>query len=250
MPRLAGGPNANLKQMKTKLILLSLLIAALFGTAGGQKRVADSGRAVVVDERLAVLRAAPGFFARPLQRLGRGREVTVSGSRKVDGAVFLKVAVGPRPGWIQGEAVAGRFRLGDDERLLRLVGASAGFAAIQRAQIFLRYFPDSRLRPAMLLLFGDLVEEEAAGLSRQATRRLKNAEMAASGAPLHSFYLNFAPLDRYRRLGIVFLLNPATLRFHYDGAVWREIVAKHPASPERGEAEKRLADLKSKMAAR
>ena len=52
--------------------------------------------------------------------------------------------------------------------------------------------------------------------------------MAATGAPLHSFYLNFVSLDRYRKFGIVFLFNTKTKTFHYDGASWQEIVRKFP----------------------
>ena len=39
-------------------------------------------------------------------------------------------------------------------------------------------------------------------LSKEANSRLKRAEMAATGAPLHSYFLNFVSLDRYRKLGI------------------------------------------------
>jgi hypothetical protein len=71
--------------------------------------------------------------------------------------------------------------------------------------------------------------------------------MAASGAPLHSYYLNFNMLDRYRRLGVRFLFNPSTRQFHYDGASWTEIVRKYPVSAEATEARKRLDSLKAKM---
>ena len=45
--------------------------------------------------------------------------------------------------------------------------------------------------------------------------------MAASGAPLHSYYLNFNMLDRYRKLGVTFRFNPETnsidlVMEHYD----------------------------------
>jgi hypothetical protein len=42
--------------------------------------------------------------------------------------------------------------------------------------------------------------------------------MAASGAPLHSFYLNYVSLDRYRKLDNNFVFNPGTKLLHYDGA--------------------------------
>jgi hypothetical protein len=71
--------------------------------------------------------------------------------------------------------------------------------------------------------------------------------MAASGAPLHSFYLNYVSLDRYRKLGITFLFNIATKQFHYDGAAWDEIIKKFPTSSEVEEAKKRLDSLKEKL---
>jgi hypothetical protein len=148
---------------------------------------------------------------------------------------------------VQSESVFGKFRRGDDERLARLVQASEGFDQIEIATQFLEIYPVSPLRPAILLLFGDLIEETAVNLSRDATRRLDRREMAASGAPLHSFYLNFVMLDRYRKLGVVFLFNSNTKNFHYDGARWREIVTKFPNSTEAAEARKRLDSLKEKL---
>ena len=72
--------------------------------------------------------------------------------------------------------------------------------------------------------------------------------MAASGAPLHSYYMNFVSLDRYRKLGITFLFNPAERAFHYDGTSWKDIITKYPATSEAAEAQKRLDSLKLKMA--
>jgi hypothetical protein len=108
-------------------------------------------------------------------------------------------------------------------------------------------FPESKLKPSILLLFGDLLEEVAAKLSKDANSRLNRREMAASGAPLHSYFLNFVSLDRYRKLGILFLFNPTTRTFHYEGQSWKEIVAKYPTAGEAMEAQKRLESLKLKM---
>ena len=83
--------------------------------------------AVVVDERLSVLRAEPSFYARVVQRMRRGRAVTISGTRQADGVTFYRVADAPNYGWIQAEAIAGRFRPGDDARLANLVQSSEGF---------------------------------------------------------------------------------------------------------------------------
>jgi hypothetical protein len=73
--------------------------------------------------------------------------------------------------------------------------------------------------------------------------------MAASAAPMHSYYLNFVLLDRYRKLGIRFLFNPKTRNYHYDGQAWNEIVSKFPDSTEATAARERLNDLKTKLEA-
>lgn len=250
--------------MKRFLLLLLCLLIFTFGVEAQKRRPSKfkkpvsavqtprnaSNTAVVVDERLAVLRVEPSFYARSIQRMRRGRIVTISGLKEADGVTFYRVNAAPNgSGWVQAEAVAGKFRRGDDARLAKLVQSSEGFEQIDRAQIFLETFNDSPLRPAILLLMGDLMEDTALKLSTEATRRLDRREMAASGAPLHSYYLNYVSLDRYRRLGINFLFNPNAKLFHYDGANWREIIKKSPQSNEAAEAQKRLDSLKEKMEA-
>lgn len=250
-----------------KPLFLLVLFALLAFSADGQKRtvkkkpnpkpavttqitVENSDRAIVVDERLAVLRSAPSLFARPIQRMRRGRVLMINDTKEADGVTFYRVTAIPKvSGWVQKEAVAGKFRRGDDERLARLVQGSDGFDQIERAQIFLDNYPDSPFRPSILLLFGDLMEEVALKLSSEAAKRLSRREMAATGAPLHSFYLNYSGLDRYQRLGIGFLFNSTTKLYHYNGAAWREIIAKFAATNEAVEAKKRLDALKEKMEA-
>lgn len=208
----------------------------------------NANTAVVVDERLAILRAQPSLFSEAIQRMRTGRLVSISGSKVSDGVTFYRVSVPPDNfGWVQSEAVFGKYRRGDDERLARLVQASEGFEQIERAAIFLETYKTSVLRPAILLLFGDLSEDAALKMSGDATRKLDRREMAASGAPLHSFYLNYVSLDRYRKLGVNFVFNPSAKLLHYDGASWREITGKFPKSSEAGEAQKRLDSLKEKM---
>jgi len=209
-------------------------------------RVRDVGsKAVVIDETLSVLRMRPSLFAEPIQRMRRGRHVQIVAAADADGVRFYKVAA--PPGWVQSDAVFGKFRTGDEERLARLVQAADGFEQIELASAFLEMYPSSRFRPPILLLYGDLLEDAAAKLSRDAGTRLNRREMAATGAPLHSYYLNFNMLDRYRRLGVTFLFNSSTRTFHYNGASWREIVHKFPAATETGEAQKRLDSLRDKL---
>ena len=216
--------------------------------AAAQNSAANINAAIVVDERLAVLRVEPSLYARAVQRMRLGRIVKISGSKQADGVTFYRVTALPNNiGWVQSEAVVAKSRRGDDERMAKLVQASDGFEQVECAMFFLETFTDSPLRPAILLLLGDLTEEIALKLSAEATRRLSKREMAASGAPLHSFYLNYVSLDRYRKLGIRFLFNSSTKLFHYDGASWKEIVTKFPKSSEASEAQKRLDALKEKM---
>ena len=220
---------------------------------GGNKpaavRSAETGRtAVVMDETLSVLREKPSLFALAIQRMQRGRVVKILGTAEADGVKFYKVAAPPaNVGWVQADAVFGKFRAGDEERLAKLVQAADGFDQVELAVNFLEMFPDSKLKPSILLLFGDLLEEVAAKLSKDANSRLSRREMAASAAPQHSYFLNFVSLDRYRKLGILFLFNPTTKTFHYEGGSWKEIVAKYPAAGEAVEAQKRLEALKMKM---
>ncbi|HEX8129485.1 MAG TPA: hypothetical protein VF527_10320 [Pyrinomonadaceae bacterium] len=208
--------------------------------------------AIVVDERLAALRDAPQLTANLVQRLGRGRAVSIVGARRGgDGLSFYRVAVTRRTrGWLQAEAVLSPARAGDDEKLLRLIRGSEEFDRIARARIFLDNFPRSPLRPAVLLLFGDEAEQAATKLSRDAARRLDEREMAAGGAPLESYFLNFNELDRYNKQGITFVFDRAAKRFRYDGESWREILRRHPRSPEAAAARQRLDALAPRAAAR
>lgn len=226
----------------TSALVLSLATLAPDVCAKGRRRLpAVGGAAVVVDERLSALRDAPDVSANLLQRLGRGRYVSVTGERRTrEGLTFLRVAVTSRTsGWVQSDALVRPSRAGEDARLLRLIKGSEEFDRLERARIFLEAFTRSPLRPAVLLLLGDAAEESAARLTREASRRLDPREMEAGGAPPSTYFLNYNGLDRYRRQGVVFTFDPAAKQFHYDGAAFREILRRHPHSPEAAEARKR-----------
>ncbi|MGD9561520.1 MAG: hypothetical protein AB7F88_04885 [Pyrinomonadaceae bacterium] len=248
--------------MTSRRIALVILITTLLGlTADAQRRNRPrsskaarvkakeiGSRGVVMDEMLSVLRSRPSLYAEPIQRMRRGRVVRILGISEADGVRFFRVSAPPNnTGWVQADAIFGKFREGDDVRLARLVQASRGFEQIELASAFLDLFPQSPFRPAILLLYGDLVEEAAAKLSKDAASRLDRREMAASAGPMHSYYLNFNMLDRYRRLGIIFLFNPSTRLYHYEGSSWRELAAKFPGSSEASEAQNRVESLAMKM---
>ena len=231
---------------KLTLCLLLIVFPQIIVVAQKRKAPAGGRLAVVVDERLAALRATPQLNGRLVRRLGRGRLVAVRSTKTgADGIVFFLVNVTSRThGWIQREAVASPLRGGDDQRLLRLLKASSGFDRIARARIFLDHFPRSPLRPEVLLLLGDTAEEVAAKLSRDATRRIKEAP---GEAPEFSYFLNYTGLDRYNRQRVSFVFDKSTKRFHYDGAAWRELIRRHPRSSEADEARKRLNLLYSQL---
>lgn len=225
-------------------LFLSLLVPS---TIVAQRRPPTGGRlAIVVDERLAALRATPQLNGRLVRRLGRGRMVAVRSMKtSVDGITFFLVNVSSRThGWIQREAVVSPSRTGDDQRLLTLIERSQGFDRITRARIFLNYFARSRLRQTVLLLLGDAAEEVAATLSRDAARRLKDDPGEAEE---FSYFLNFTGLDRYNRQGITFLFNKSSKRFHYDGAAWRELTRRYPHSLAAAEAKNKLDSLNSQL---
>lgn len=240
--------------MKPALLLLLLLVFTFTAEAQRRSRARtpqppEVGKtAVVMDETISVLRDRPSLFANAVQRMRRGRVVKILGVAEADGVRFFRVsAMPPAAGWVQADAVFGKFRPADEERFVALIQASGGFEQIELAAHFLKLYPESRFRPAVLLLYGDLLEDAASRLSRDANNRLDRREMAATGAPVHSYFLNFVSLDRYRRLGIRFVFNSSTRLFHYDGDSWSEVVRKHANSPEAPEAKKRLELLKEKM---
>jgi hypothetical protein len=208
-----------------------------------KKRAPPGGRvAVVVDERLSALRAAPDLTARLLERLSRGHLVSIRGARTTaDGLKFYRVALSRRTfGWLQSDAVVVPGRAGDDRRLLTLIENSDDFDRIVRARTFLDAFPQSLLRSKVLAMYAGEAEDVADKLTRDAGRRFTKNELPANGAPEFSYYLNYNGLDRYNREGITFLFDRTSKKFSYNGAAWREILKRYPNSPEAVEARKRL----------
>ncbi|MBK9216895.1 MAG: SH3 domain-containing protein [Chloracidobacterium sp.] len=246
-----------------KIGLIIIVTAGLCATMSAQKKSAgvaakprvaatksaEIGQsAIVIDETLSVLRKNPSLFSEAVHRMSRGRKVQILGVTEADGVKFYKVTVPPKNfGWVQADAVFGKFRASDEDRLSKLVQASSGFDQIEIAQQFFALYPNSTTKPALLLLYGDLLEEAAAKLSKEAASRLVRREMAASAAPMHSYYLNFSYLDRYRKLGVTFLFDPGTRQYHYDGASWKEVASRFATSAQAAEANKRLETLKMRM---
>jgi hypothetical protein len=231
---------------KLTLCLFLILLNSTLILAQQRKAPAGGRLAIVVDERLAALRATPQLNGRLVRRLSRGRLLAVRSMKtSADGISFFLVNVSRRTnGWVQREAVVSPSRPGDDQRLLTLIERSQGFDRIARARIFLDHFPRSRFRPAVLLLLGNTAEELAAKLSRDAAGRLKEDR---GDAPEFSYFLNYTGLDRYNRQGITYVFNQATKRFHYDGASWRELIRRYPHSLFATEAKIKLDSLYSQL---
>jgi hypothetical protein len=230
-----------------KLTVCLLFILFLQITGFAQKKPPSGGRlGVVVDERLAALRATPQLNGKLVRRLSRGRLVAVRSLKtNADGITFLLVNVTRRThGWIQREAVASPSRSGDDRKLFTLIQRSDGFDRIARARIFLDHFPRSPLRPEALLLLGDTAQELARKLTLDAARRLKDD---LGDAPEFSYFLNYTALDRYNRQRVGFIFDKTIKRFHYDGAAWRELIRVYPHSSAAREAKKRLDLLYSQV---
>jgi hypothetical protein len=233
--------------MIPRKLTICLLLLLCSGSIFAQRKPPAGGRlAIVVDERLAALRATPQLDGPLVRRLGRGRLVAIrSATRGADGITFFLVNVSIRThGWIQREAVVSPTRAGDDQRLLVLIQHSAGFDRISRARIFLDRFTRSPSRPEVLLLLGDTAEELATQLSTDAARRLKENP---GDAPEFSYYLNYTGLDRYNRQRVNFVFDKSTKRFHYDGSAWRELIRRFPKTPQAAEARNRLAMLYSQV---
>ena len=228
-------------------ICLFLLLLSSSSILAQQRKPPAGGRlAIVVDERLAALRATPNLSGRLVRRLSRGRLLAVRSMKtNADGISFFLVNVSSRThGWIQREAVVSPSRSGDDQRLHTLIERSQGFDRIVRARIFLNHFPRSRFRPTVLLLLGNTAEELAAKLSNDAARRLKEDR---ADAPEFTYFLNYTGLDRYNRQGITFVFDQSTKRFHYDGAAWRELIRRYPHSPAAVKAKINLDSLYSQL---
>ena len=228
---------------KFSSVFVCVVLIFVPATTFAKRRAPGGGRvAVVVDERLSALRAAPALSGVLLRRVSRGALVAIRGEKRSrDGVVFYRVNLSTRTnGWIQRDALASPSRAGDDARLLRLIKGSEDFDRIVRARIFLDYFKFSEFRPAVLMIYAQAAEDVAGHLSRDASRRLDETEMIAGGAPLFSYYLNFNGLDRYNRQGITFVFDAQAKRFRYDGEGWQELVHRYPRSREAVEARKRL----------
>jgi len=76
-------------------------------TAIAQQTRETSNTAIVIDERLGVLRFEPSLFSKSFLRMQNGRRISILSSKESDGVTFYRVSAPPNNfGWVQAEAVA------------------------------------------------------------------------------------------------------------------------------------------------
>jgi hypothetical protein len=207
-------------------------------------------RAVVIDDRLAALRAAPDIKAPLVQRLRQGRAVGIIGPARAsrDGLRFFPVAVSRNTrGWLFAEAVVRSRHAQDATRLMKLIeGADDAFARARLARLCADEFRGTSVAPRALLALGRAAEEAATRLTRDARRRAGGAVEEVGGRlGGREYALNYVGLDRYNRLGVTFNYDETTERIVYDGVAYRELLWKYPRSAEAEAARERLKRLSS-----
>jgi hypothetical protein len=219
------------------VVLVCLLILASDASGKPIAKIVAGRRAVIIDERLSVLRERPDIASELVQRLRRGRLVGIMHEvRGKDGHRFFRVVVTRRTsGWILADALARSGSEADAQRLLELIGGEReGFAKVRLATICVAEFGKTRLAPRAYLLLAESAEAVAKELTRAASRRLNTPAQRSS-----LFMLNDVGLDRYTRIGVRFRFNGES--FIYDGHAYRELLRRYPRSDEAVLARTRLA---------
>lgn len=228
-------------------------VAAMTATAQSERNVFAPGqRAVVFDERLSALRARPDIKAPLKQRMRRGRRVGIIGANTArDGAKFFRVAVSRNTrGWVLADAVIRSGAAADAERLMRLIEETNDeFTQARLARLCANEFRSTKFAPKALMILGEAAEGAAERLSRDAKRRVGEDDSDAkpnAGLTKRDFMLNYAGLDRYNRIGVMFDYDAASDRIVYDGAAYRELLRRYPRSAEAQAALARLTNLDKK----
>ena len=232
------------------------LLVALAAPASAQHRAGQPQasrapfiKAFVIDERLSALRQEADLHAPVLKRLRIGRAVYIMSARSGPPA-FYRVAVTRRTrGWIHQGAVMLPGRVGEDERMIRVIEETGdGLDRLALCRLFLERFGHSRLAPRALLLMGEEAERAATALSQHARRRLKTLDDGGATTEAEDYYLSDPGLDRYSRLRIVFRFDGAQARYAYDGQGYREIIRRYPQSKEAETARHHLENLEPHLA--
>jgi hypothetical protein len=215
-------------------ILLILTLPFCAQVWAQRSNVVPGRRAIVFDERISVLRVQPDLKAPLRQRLRRGRVVGILGAtRHNHGARFLRVAISRNvQGWILADAVARPGRLADAERLMGLIEETReDFAKMKLARLCADSYRSTKFAPRALLILGETAESAANRLTRDAKRRIGEEE-ALGELQRRIFFLNYAGLDRYNRIGVTFDYDEKEDRIIYDGKAYSELLRRYPRSEE------------------
>lgn len=216
-------------------LIVSLSIASITAQSQTRRKVYVPGqRAIVIDERLSVLRTQPDIKAPMLQRLRRGRAIGILASRKAkDGEMFWRVAVSRNVrGWVLAESAVKAGSVVDAERLLKLIEDSDDeFIKARLAKLCADEFRLTIVAPRCLLKLGETAERVAERLTRDAKRRIGDQEPSA-GLNKRAYFLNFVGLDRYNRIGVMFDYDATTDRIVYDEEAYLSLQRRYPKSAE------------------
>lgn len=244
--------------LKRLLISVICILSFLFVSAAAQtftikkrKKNISGQRAIVYDERLSALRAQPDVKALLLARLHREREVGIIGAPKSTngGPRFYPVSVSRNVrGWVIAEALARPQRGQDASRMMNLItDTKDDFTRARLARLCADEYRGTANAPQALLILGQAAEQASNKLSRDARRRVGEAEEEPQqNLSQRAYLLNYVGLDRYNKIGITFDYDEANEKLIYDGAAYREILKKYPRSPEVAKAREQLAQLKQK----
>ncbi len=222
-----------LDALRVSFLSVVIIFIAVVQVQAKRKVYVPGQRAVVIDESLSALRVRPDLKSRLEQRLRRGRIVGILGSaKKRDGAGFLRVAVSRNTrGWILADAVVRTGSLADAEKLLTLIeGTADDFIQAKLARLFMDEFGRTKFGPRALLILGEAAERAAERLSRDAKRRI--GEVEKREVKRGYYFLNYAGLDRFNRIGVTFDYDATTDSIIYDGAAFRELLRRYPRSAE------------------
>ncbi|HKX30117.1 MAG TPA: hypothetical protein VJ302_20680 [Blastocatellia bacterium] len=222
-----------IRSISVWLTAIALTVATAGPRLEAKSRIALPGRpGVICDERFSALRAQPDVKAPLEQRLRRGRVVGILGAANGNGGLrFLRIAVSRRTqGWVLAEAVVRPGRSGDAAKLMRLIEQTADdFNRARLARLCADQFRSSGAAPRALLILGEAAERAAERLTREARRRIADDDPPERR---RLYFLNAPGLDRYNRIGITFDYDLGADRLVYDGAVYRQLQRRYPASPE------------------
>ena len=185
------------------VICFTVSVGGCFQTGAQSRPPLPGSRAVLVDERYAALRELPDLQGRIVQRLRRGRVLGLLGStRNRRGERFHRVAISrKRSGWVYELAIIRTGNRRDGARMVGLIDeAGDDFTKIALARICQREFRGMEAAEAAGRSIAKAAPAVAAKLTGEVRRRI-------GGSPpidRRAFFLSYAGLDRYNRIGVLF----------------------------------------------